>query len=110
MNDENKTQSRGSGDFSIGSKFWPGISKLIEECGEAIQVAGKLLGSAGIARHWDGSDLRERLEEEIGDVIAAYLFVIETNNLNWRRISARRDEKLELFRKWHEEQGEANRS
>lgn len=29
--------------FSIGSKRWPGISKLIEECGEVLQIAGKLM-------------------------------------------------------------------
>lgn len=33
-----------SGDFSIGGTLWPGLSKLIEECGEVLQVGGKLIG------------------------------------------------------------------
>ncbi len=36
-----------SGDFSIGSDIWPGISKLIEEAAEVGQVCGKLIGSGG---------------------------------------------------------------
>ena len=64
----------GSGDFSIGSDVWPGTSKLIEEMGELQQVLGKLMGTAGQAKHWDGSDLRQRLIEEIADVTAALEF------------------------------------
>jgi hypothetical protein len=33
-------------DFSIGGKKWPGLSKLIEECGEVMQIAGNRVSSA----------------------------------------------------------------
>jgi NTP pyrophosphatase (non-canonical NTP hydrolase) len=92
---------RGSGDFSIGSKVWPGISKLIEECGEVSQVAGKLLGSAGAAAHWDGTDLKTRLESELGDLRAAIAFVTDHCGLDALSIERRRNEKRELFEKWH---------
>jgi hypothetical protein len=63
----------GSGDFSIGSKVWPGASKVIEEIGELMQVLGKLIAVAGDTKHWDG-DLRPRLVEEMGDLTAALMF------------------------------------
>ena len=93
-----------SGDFSIGSTKWPGISKLIEECGEVIQVCGKLIGTGGLIHHWDGTNLKERLEDEIGDVMAAVSFITLKCCLDHKRIAARQIEKLALFRKWHEEQ------
>jgi len=96
--------NKGSGDFSIGSNYWPGISKLIEECGEVVQVGGKLLGSRGEVEHWDGSNLKERLEDEIADVLAACRFVTQLNGLDIDKIMDRRSEKLSLFLKWHQEQ------
>jgi NTP pyrophosphatase (non-canonical NTP hydrolase) len=91
----------GSGDFSIGGQVWPGISKLIEECGEVIQVAGKLLGSRGEPKHWDGSDLQERMQEELGDLLAAASFVIQRNGLDAEAIESRRIQKLATFERWH---------
>jgi len=90
------------GPYSIGSDHWPGISKLIEEAGEVQQVAGKLLGTGGESSHWDGSDLRERLQEEIGDLVAACFFVMEINGLDEERIRDRHQKKLELFKRWHQ--------
>jgi NTP pyrophosphatase (non-canonical NTP hydrolase) len=91
----------GSGDFSIGSKVWPGTSKVIEEMGELGQVLGKLIAVAGDTKHWDG-DLRKRLVEEIGDVVAALLFF--QHNLTateGQQIAERAEKKLALFREWH---------
>src|ERR1700722_949537 len=65
--------AKGSGDFSIGSKVWPGTSKVIEEMGELQQVLGKLIAVAGDTKHWDG-DLRKKLIEEIGELSAALDF------------------------------------
>lgn len=96
--------NEGSGDFSIGSNLWPGISKLIEECGEVQQVAGKLIASHGAVNHWDGTNLKERLESELGDLQAAIQFVVRHNALDVVAIEKRRIEKLMLFEKWHEEQ------
>lgn len=72
--------------FAIGDQDWPGISKLIEECGEVVQVCGKLMGTRGEHEHWDGSDLKVRLEEEIADLIAAVEFVCDKNNLDREKI------------------------
>ena len=54
--------------FAIGALVWPGISKLLEEAGEVVQVGGKLLGTDGAEGHWDGSNLRTRLEDEIAEL------------------------------------------
>jgi hypothetical protein len=93
---------KGSGDFSIGSKVWPGTSKLVEEMGELQQVLGKLIASAGDTEHWSG-DLRAKLVEEIGDVTAAIAF-FKGENLTLDESDAveeRHWKKLVLFREWH---------
>jgi len=92
-----------SDDFSIGSKKWPGISKLVEEAGEVQQVCGKLIGARGETLHWDGTNLRQRLEEELGDLVAAIGFVIERNGLNEDAIERRSVEKHKLFWDWQGE-------
>jgi len=89
--------------FAIGSNIWPGLSKITEEAGEVLQVIGKLLGTGGEIMHWDGSNLLERLIEEVGDVLAACDFVISVNNIDINLIEKRREEKLALFFKWHNE-------
>jgi hypothetical protein len=75
----------------------------VEEMGELQQVLGKLIGSGGDAKHFDGSDLRVRLVEEIGDLQAALIF-FETQNLSAAeraQMYERREQKLALFEKWH---------
>lgn len=89
------------GEYSIGSGHWPGLSKLIEEAGEVCQVAGKIMGTGGERMHWDGSDLKVRIEEEIADVLAACAFVIEACELDETFITDRIDEKITRFRDWH---------
>lgn len=93
------------GDYSIGSDHWPGTSKLLEEMGELQQVLGKLLGAGGEVNHWDGSNLRERLVEEIADLKAAITF-FQSENLTDEEcaaVSRRSLEKMRLFEKWHKE-------
>ncbi len=90
-----------AGPYSIGSKHWPGLAKLIEECGEVAQVVGKIIAANGAAAHWDGSDLTTRLEDEIADTLAALKFAIGANNLDEYRIAERAAAKLKLFRRWH---------
>jgi NTP pyrophosphatase (non-canonical NTP hydrolase) len=87
--------------FSIGSKRWPGISKLIEECGEVTQVCGKLMGLRGELAHWDGTNLRERLQDELGDLLAAISFVIHFCDLDDAAIQKRAYKKRALFEHWH---------
>lgn len=96
---------KGSGDFSIGGKVWPGTSKLIEEMGELQQVLGKLIGSHGETAHFDGTDLKERLIEEIADVLAAITFFQVTNfpfDVD-KVIEQRKREKIARFMKWQKE-------
>lgn len=92
--------------FFIGAQKWSGLSKLIEETGELLQVAGKLMGSRGEIAHWDGSNLNDRLVEEIGDVSAAIQYLIETNKLHWPSIFDRTSKKIALYNKWHTEQAD----
>lgn len=90
--------------FCIGSALWPGLSKLVEEAGEVQQVAGKLIATGGKAEHWDGTNLHERLAEELADLMAACGFVARANGLDTDAFFARAEEKLALFHQWHGEQ------
>jgi non-ribosomal peptide synthetase component F len=97
-----------AGDYSIGSENWPGLAKVMEECGEVIQVAGKIIAADGRAIRWNmdetadsPSPLTERLADEVADTHAALLFLIETNHLDTDRINARANRKLAMFRQWH---------
>jgi hypothetical protein len=79
-----------------------GLAKLIEECGELTQVAGKKLACMDSDDHFDGAgSLKARLENEIADVVAATNLVIETFELDWERIEARSRAKLAQFQAWH---------
>lgn len=91
--------------FAIGDACWPGIAKLIEECGEVVQVCGKLMATQGERTHWDGSDLYRRLEDELADLRAVIRFVQTTNPaLDMNRILDRTETKFATFMKWHLEQ------
>jgi NTP pyrophosphatase (non-canonical NTP hydrolase) len=94
--------------FHFGDPRWPGIAKLNEECGELIQVIGKLMGSHGEDTGWDGTDLRERLILEMANVAAALGFVEGELNRDersiFRRVAAG---KLNQFRQWHRDQAAA---
>lgn len=77
-----------------------GLAKLIEECGELIQEAAKAEGmNLDIDKpHWDGKGpLRERMENEMGDVIAAINFVCRKFDLNTFNIHYRTLQKEQTF-------------
>lgn len=93
-----------SGPFSIGSDIWAGTSKLVEETGELGQVLGKLIATGGNLEHWDGSNLGDRLCDELGDVLAAIGFFIAVNELDDARIEHRRLVKQGQFAIWQVEQ------
>lgn len=97
-----------AGPYSIGSDVWPGVSKLIEECGELLQVLGKIiaLGGVGLDAHWDGAgDLRERLQDELGDVQGAIWFLKALNpQLDKNAIEERAMAKFQLFIVWQNDQ------
>jgi len=90
-----------AGPYSIGSQSWPGLSKLIEECGEVLQIAGKIIGANGEDIHFSGINLRAKLAEELADLMAACVFVAQHNNIDYvDRYMA----KLRQFMEWHEGQ------
>ncbi|WP_018681903.1 hypothetical protein [Actinokineospora enzanensis] len=90
-----------AGPYSIGSDVWPGASRLIEECGELMQVLGKLIGSGGATAHWDGTDLRARLTDELADVRAALDYFIFANSMPDAAIADRADKKRAQYERWH---------
>ena len=93
--------------FGFGAKKWPGIAKLVEECGEVLQVCGKLMMTDGNKiEHWDGTNLRVKLIEEAADVSAAVKFIWDRVFSPPERVAFndRFNMKLALFNKWHQEQ------
>lgn len=84
-----------------------GLAKLIEECGEVLQIAGKLIQYPELQKsemshymHPDGSYLRERLETELGDLLAAITFVSQKMRLNSADVHHRATVKLATFNEW----------
>lgn len=78
-----------------------GAAKLIEECGELLQELGKRLAYYTTDEHPDGKGpLNERIQDEMGDVIAAIQFHAETWPLDQDAIVERAYRKLNLFRMW----------
>lgn len=90
--------------FSIGAKRWPGVSKLIEEAGELLQLLGKFMQTPD-GDHWDNSlyplSLKERLQNEMADLAAAIEFVIRHGEFDVAALSKRKGEKLAKFELWH---------
>jgi NTP pyrophosphatase (non-canonical NTP hydrolase) len=86
--------------LSIGQPIWPGLAKLLEETGELQQVIGKLAAYPDGA-HPDGTNLTERLHDELADVMAACDFVVMVNPLDRERIETRRARKRARFLGWH---------
>lgn len=85
-----------------------GLGKLTEEAGEMLQIAGKLIQYPELqtlrnVAHPDGTMLHRRLEEEMGDTVAAINFVISKLNLSASAISLRAKAKLSLFKTWDSE-------
>lgn len=94
--------------FTLGADRWPGLTKLLEEQGEVLQVIGKLMATGGGVEHWGGERLDRRLEEELGDAWAALQFVVALTEVEAGRVEARRDAKLSQFLRWRaEEQGQS---
>lgn len=79
---------------------WAGLGKLIEEAGETITVAARLIGAPNSAAHLSEPVLREKLEYEIADLLASIDFVIAENDLDERMIATRRAMKLDRFNRW----------
>ena len=83
--------------FYIGARLWPGISKLVEECGEVGQVCGKIIGTAGL-------DFRAVLQDKIADALAVIDYVIARCNLDGALIADRAAARGATLHRWHREQ------
>jgi NTP pyrophosphatase (non-canonical NTP hydrolase) len=82
-----------------------GVAKLIEECGELQQVLGKKLAWWNTEEpHWDGSVLRERMAEEMGDVMAAIVLVATQFDLH-DAVDRRTEQKVDVFFRWAADEG-----
>ena len=89
--------------YSIGQHHLPGLAKLVEECGELQQVLGKIMSTGHLAAHPDGTHLGIRLEQELGDVLAAIDFFIKHNLVGDGVIECQRRSKFVKFVDWHRE-------
>lgn len=81
-----------------------GIVKLIEELGELQTILAKKLAYLDTDIHPDGKgSMKERIQEEMGDVIAAIKYVKGTLSLDDDWIEKRALTKYELYKKWEKE-------
>lgn len=79
---------------------WRGAFKVVEECGELLQVLGKL-GPFPSGKHPDGGlSLRLRLHDEIADLEAALAYFKSENDFDEAYVAKRRSAKLVKFCKW----------
>lgn len=80
-----------------------GLTKLVEECGELIQIAAKKMAYMNTDKHPDGNgSLKHRLEDEMADVMAICEFVSLKLNLDENYVLERARKKRELYKKWDE--------
>lgn len=79
-----------------------GLAKLAEEIGELGQVVGKRLQypEGPHPDEYREKPLDERMEDEIGDVIAACWFVVRKRELDKPKVVRRMMEKQALFAQW----------
>ena len=77
-----------------------GLTKLMEECGELVQIAAKKVAYPDVEVHPDGQNLNSRLQEEMGDVLAAITFTTAKLGLSMEDVLARAHQKKALYAEW----------
>lgn len=80
-----------------------GLTKLVEECAELSQIAAKKMAYLDVDIHPDGNNMKDKLEEEIADVLAAISFVTNKFDLNSDFIETRKKIKISKYEKWDNE-------
>ncbi len=83
-----------------------GLTKVIEECGELIQVCAKKINYMHTDDHPDGTNLRIRMFEEIADVMATLDFMMDkfkVTESELKSITYRAKHKVALFNQWDKE-------
>lgn len=78
-------------------QVYKGFYKLQEEMGELNQAMGKI-GAFENGKYWDGSDLMKPLQDELVDVMAALIYFVKTNNIEFDE--ARLKHKLAKYEEW----------
>lgn len=88
--------------FQLDDARWPGVAKVIEETGELGQVFGKLISCGGLLQYpWGGPSFKEKLEEEIGDVLGALFYMMnQCDEIDANVIVQRAANKTHLFERW----------
>lgn len=78
-----------------------GLTKLIEECGELVQIlAKKTAYPTGKYPTRKFKDINARIVEEMGDVLAAMEFVVDKFELPGDEIEERMNTKLKKYKEW----------
>lgn len=80
-----------------------GLLKLSEELAELQQVVSKFNIVWPHLDYYDGTNLKVRLTEEMGDVLATMEYVAEKLDLYQGAIRGRAADKLALYKKWERE-------
>jgi hypothetical protein len=81
-------------------EHFKGIGKVIEECGEVQQLAGKAVAFP-VGPHPDGNgEIFGRLILECADLYAALDYFVSVNGLSGVVMEQRRSEKLHAFYRW----------
>lgn len=80
-----------------------GLVKLVEECGEVVQVAAKKIAYPAEPHPDGGGELNARLEDELADLLAAIEFVSVKLGLDAERMRTRVERKFAMFEKWSNE-------
>lgn len=86
--------------YTMQNRNWPGMAKVIEEAGEVLQLCGKIMSIRGATTYFKGEDLRNELQDEIGDLLASLNFLIDENKLDKDVIRNRIIHKLDKYADW----------
>lgn len=82
------------------ARNWPGLKKVIEECGETIVEGAKILVFPNGKHPARKRNLQYSLEDELADVLGSINYLIDRNGLDRKRIEKRAKNKYRKFAGW----------